>query len=94
MHEAGEGHSHAPWALPLTRLARWRSVASDTAREIPTQAMGDITLPDIPHNSSVPRNHGENVPGANFPHPNRVAHNFFERDGIVCRNCYMPATCA
>jgi hypothetical protein len=40
-------------ALPLTRLARWRSVAASTACKFPEQAVGDITLPDLPHGVKV-----------------------------------------
>jgi hypothetical protein len=72
-HEAGEGQSHAPWALPLTRLARWRSSHRPLAKS-PMQAVGDVTLPDIPHDARVSQNNGKKVPELNFPLPNDIAH--------------------
>jgi hypothetical protein len=71
-HEAGEGQTHAPWALPLTRLARWRC-RTDPRAKSPMQAEGDITLPDIPHDARLSQNNGEMVPESNFPPPNVVS---------------------
>jgi hypothetical protein len=52
------------------------------------QAAGDITLPDIPHDSNVSRNNGKKEFSANFPHASlscgsqRVTmHEAFARDG-------------
>ena len=51
-NEAGEVHSHAPWALLPTRLARWRSAAA-TVCNFPEQTEHDIALPDLPHAREV-----------------------------------------
>jgi len=52
---------HPPRSLAL--------VANLPARQIPTQAEGDITLPDIPHGDKVSRNNGKKEPRENFPLP-------------------------
>ena len=57
---------HPPRSLALSRLV--------PACQVPTQAAGDITLPDIPHIGRVSRNNGKKEPGANFPLSIDVAH--------------------
>src|SRR5262249_53433598 len=48
-----------PWALPLTRIARWRSVASCRLPKSPHKQRRTSRTPNIPHASNVPRNHGK-----------------------------------
>src|SRR5262249_9278312 len=48
-----------PWALPLTRIARWRSVASCRLPKSPHKRRRTLRTPNIPHARSVPRNHGK-----------------------------------
>ena len=75
-HEAGEGHSHAPRALPLTRLARWRW-SPPAACQFPKQAEGDITLPDPPRPQSFPKEWQNSASRMEFftcPHEFNLAH--------------------
>ena len=67
--KAARGESRSisrPWALPLTRLARCAS--PPVACNIPMQARGDATLPNIPHGAQgyakqwQKKVRGENIP--------------------------------
>src|SRR5260370_28956502 len=75
-YEAGEGRSHAPRALPLTRLARWHW-SPPAVCQFPKQTDGDITLPDPPHRQRSPKEWQNNASRMEFstcPHAINFAH--------------------